>query len=167
MDIFQGHIFIFMQLYANMTHLFQPMDLMVNNQCNIFMKNKFGEWFAKKVENSLKLGLKVEEINIQFRLTTRKRLHAHWLLEFNNHTTSASGSSIIINGLKDTAIFGVIQMSITNITNTYNEWVLKWVLRIRDGNANYHRLILSKTYSHDQYHHLIYPHQAHKLCQRT
>ena len=167
MDIFQGHIFIFMQLYANMTHLFQPMDLMVNNQCNIFMKNKFGEWFAKKVENSLKLGLKVEEINIQFRLTTRKRLHAHWLLEFNNYTTSASGSSIIINGLKDTGIFGVIQMSITNITNTYNEWVLKWVLRIRDGNANYHRLILSKTYSHDQYHHLIYPHEAHKLCQRT
>ena len=101
MGIFQGHIFIFMQIYVNMTHLFQPMDLMVNNQCNIFMKNKFGEWFAKKVENSLKLGLKVEEINIQLRLTTKKRFHGHWLLEFNNHTTSASGPSIIINGLKD------------------------------------------------------------------
>ena len=36
---------------ANMTHLFQPFDLTVNNHCKVFMKNKFGEWFAKQVEN--------------------------------------------------------------------------------------------------------------------
>ena len=80
-----------------MTHLFQPLDLTVNNHCKVFKKNKFGEWFPKDVENSLKLGLKVEEINIQFRLITIKQLHVHRLVEFYNHITSASGSSIIIN----------------------------------------------------------------------
>lgn len=100
-----------MQLYANMTHLFQPMDLMVNNQCNIFMKNKFGEWFAKKVENSLKLGLKVEEINMQFILPSMTPLHVLRLVEFWYHTKPGSGSSIITNCWKATGIFDAIMGS--------------------------------------------------------
>ena len=74
------------------------------------MKNTFGEWFAKQVEKLLKLGPKVEETDIQFRLNTMKPLHQHWLLAFYNQITSASGSSITINGWNATGAFYVIKM---------------------------------------------------------
>ena len=87
------------------------MDLIVNNNHRVFINNNFGEWFAKKVENSSKLGFKVEDTNIQFRLNTLKSIHVHWLVEFYNHITFASGSPIIINDWKATGIFDAIKMS--------------------------------------------------------
>ena len=66
--------------------------------------------YVKQVGDALKLGLKLEEINIHFRLITMKPLHAKWLVKFFNHITSASGSSIIINVWKDSGIIVAIQM---------------------------------------------------------
>ena len=59
MDVFRGqttaevlhilgaHNISLCKVPANMTRLLQPLDLTVNNHCKVFMKNKFGEWFAK------------------------------------------------------------------------------------------------------------------------
>ena len=84
---------------------------MVNNHCEVFMNNNSGKCFTKIVENLPKLGLKVEETNIKFRLTTMKLLHVHWLVKFYNHITSASKLSIIINGWKTTCISDAIKLS--------------------------------------------------------
>ena len=32
---------------SNMTHIFQPLDLTVNNNCKLFMRNLFTEWYSK------------------------------------------------------------------------------------------------------------------------
>ena len=60
LDILRVHNIYLCKLPANVTHLFQSLDLTVNNHYKVFMKNKFGKWFAKQVENSFKLGLKVQ-----------------------------------------------------------------------------------------------------------
>ena len=41
-------------------------------------------------------GKKIEDVNIQLRLTTLKPLHAKWLLEFYNHITSETDAEIIL-----------------------------------------------------------------------
>ena len=84
LDILRAYTIYLYKVPANMTHLFQPFDLAVNNHCKVFMKNKFGEWFTKQVENWLKHGLRVEEINILFRLTTMNP-HAHCRIRQSHH----------------------------------------------------------------------------------
>ena len=60
----------------NMTQLFQPVDLTVKKHCKSYLKRLFSELYAQQIENQLCLGKKVEEIKIEFRLTTFKPLHA-------------------------------------------------------------------------------------------
>ena len=110
LDILRAHNIYLCKVPTKMIQLFQPLDLMDNNHCKVFMIIRFGEWFGKQVKNSLKLGLKREKIDIKFRLTTMKPLHAYWLIEFHNTITSASRSSIIINGWKIKGIFELIKM---------------------------------------------------------
>ena len=49
------------QIPTNMTHLFQPLDLTVNGSGKSFLKNKFSEWFAQKVNECLDQG---KELNL-------------------------------------------------------------------------------------------------------
>ena len=67
-----------------MTQLFQPLDLMVNKHCKSYLKQLFLEWYAQQIKNQLSLVKKVEEIKIEFCLTTLKPLHAKWLVEYYN-----------------------------------------------------------------------------------
>ena len=53
---------------------------------------------------------KIEEIKIQFDITTPIPLHEKWLVEFYNQTTSEADSKIIKNGLKASEIYGTIEM---------------------------------------------------------
>ena len=93
-----------------MTHTFQPLDLIVNKHCKTFLKNLFSEWYSRQIENELPLGKKIEDVNIQFRLTTLNTLHAKWLLEFYNYITSDAGAEIILNGWKGAGIYDALKM---------------------------------------------------------
>ena len=122
MDVFRGQMteevtsllhdnnVLLVRVPSNMTHLFQPLDLTVNGHCKAYMKSKFAEWYRKQMENALFQGKQVDEIDITFRLTTVKPLHAKWLMEFYNHITSEAGSKIIINGWKASGIYDAIKM---------------------------------------------------------
>ena len=65
--------------------------------------------YAQLIENQLSLGKNVEEIKIEFRLTTLKPLQAKWFVEYYNEITSENGSSIIINGWKAVGIYDTIK----------------------------------------------------------
>ena len=93
----------------NMTQLFQPLDLTVSKHCKSYLKQLFSEWHAQQIENLLSLGKKVEEIIIEFSLTTLKPLHVKWLVEYYDVTTSENGSSVIINGWKAAGIYDAIK----------------------------------------------------------
>ena len=109
-SLLEEHNILLVLVPNNMTHLFQPLDLTVNKHCKTFLKKLFSEWYSRQIENQLSLGKKIEDVNIQFRLTTLKPLHAKWILEFYNHITSEKGAEIIINGWKAAGIYDALKM---------------------------------------------------------
>ena len=109
-SLLQKHNILLVLVLNNMTYMFQPLDLTVNKHCKTFLKNLFSEWYSRQIENELSLGRKIEDVNIYFRLTTFKLLHAKWLVEFYNHITSETGAEIILNGWKATGIYDVLNM---------------------------------------------------------
>jgi len=126
-DVFRGQItdevtshltqnnIYFVMVPNNMTHLFQPLDLTVNGHCKKFMKKKFLEWYTQQVDKALQTGVKVENINIEFKLTTIKPLHAKWIVEYYNHITSEAGTDIIIKGWKSAGIYDAIKTGKANL----------------------------------------------------
>ena len=89
---------------ANMTNLFQPLDLTVNGSAKAFMKRKFTEWYGSQISKALDDGVVLDDIDIKLRLSVLKPLHASWLVELFNHMTSDNGRQIIANGWKSAGI---------------------------------------------------------------
>ena len=97
------------QVPANMTHVFQPLDLTVNGSAKSFLKNKFMEWFAQKVDEGLEEGKELEDIDIKFTLSALKPLHASWICELYDYLTSSKGKPIIENGWKRAGIITAVE----------------------------------------------------------
>ena len=128
-DVFRGQIteevtshlsknnILFVKVPNNMTHLFQPLDLTVNGHCKKYMKKKFSEWYTQQVDYALQAGTKVENIKIDFKLTTMKPLYAKWIVQYYNHITSDAGTEVIINGWKRAGIFDAVKNGKSGLPN--------------------------------------------------
>ena len=97
-------VFTDVRVPANMTNLFQPLDLTVNGSAKAFMKRKFTEWYGSQISKALDDGVVLDDIDIKLRLSVLKPLHASWLVELFNHMTSNNGRQIIANGWKSAGI---------------------------------------------------------------
>ena len=73
------------------------------------------EWYSRQIENELSLEKNIEDVNIQFSVTTLKPLHSKWLLEFYNHITSETGAEIILNGWKAAGIYDALKMGAVSL----------------------------------------------------
>ena len=73
------------------------------------MKNEFAKWYMQQVDNALQVGTKLEDINIEFRLSVIKLLHTKWLVEYCNHISSEAGTEVIVNGFKLASIYDSIR----------------------------------------------------------
>ena len=91
--LLQNNIY-FVKVPNNTTHLFQPLDLTVNGHNKKFIKNKFAKWYMQQVDNTLQVGTKLEDINIEFCLSVIKPLHTKWLVEYYNHISSEAGTDV-------------------------------------------------------------------------
>ena len=94
----------------NLTAHYQPLDCTTNKWAKDFTKRKFSTWYAKQIRDNVEKGISLEEIDVNFQLTTMKPLHAHWMIELYDHLTSPSGKDIIINGWKQSGIFDAIKL---------------------------------------------------------
>ena len=72
------------QVPANMTHLFQPLDLTINGSAKVFLKAKFTKWLLNKIEEGLSEGKDFEDIDIPLTLSLLKPLHASWVVDLYN-----------------------------------------------------------------------------------
>ena len=63
----------------------------------------------KQVDNALQVGTKLEDINIQFRLSVIKLLHAKLLVEYYNHISSETVTDVIVNGFTLAGIYDAIR----------------------------------------------------------
>ena len=78
-DEMQNHKILMCQVPANMAHIFQPLDLTVNGSAKSFLKAKFTEWFAEKIDEGLEEGKALEDIDIKLTLTLLKPIHGSWI----------------------------------------------------------------------------------------
>ena len=62
-----------------MMHIFQPLDLTVNETFNTFMYKKFSEWYSRQILHALENRCEVMQVKVDVKLTILKPLHAKWL----------------------------------------------------------------------------------------
>ena len=65
---------------ANLTHLFQPLDLAINGVAKSFLKSKFSEWSSKKIAKAFDKGQNIHEVKVDTTLTIMKPIHAQWII---------------------------------------------------------------------------------------
>ena len=129
MDVFKGQMtdavkeilkknnIILQKVPANLTYLFQPLDVQggPNGYAKRYLKNKFTIWYADKVQREMDAGKPLELIDIDFKLSTLKSLHAKWLLELFNHMTSEEGRQVNVKGWEVSGILGAVEKGITGL----------------------------------------------------
>ena len=96
---------------ANMTHFFLPLDLTVNGSAKQYMRKQFITYYSDAVKQQLDSGKQLEDVEVDFRLTTIKPLHAQWLVNMYNFFTTEKGAQIIAKGWKKAGITGLLDGS--------------------------------------------------------
>ena len=100
----------------NMTHFFQPLDLTVNKVAKDFTKDKFLEWFSGQVSIGLENGQELEDIEINYRLSVLKPMHATWLISFYDYISSPEGKAVIDSGWKKLDILNAVELGLSKLS---------------------------------------------------
>ena len=93
---------------ANMTHFFQPLDLTVNRDAKKFMKDQFTSWYSANVQSQFDSEVPLEDVDVDLRLSVIKPIHATWLVSLYKHLSSSEGKLSIAKGWKKAGITDVV-----------------------------------------------------------
>ena len=85
LDVLKDNNILSTKILPNMTHVFQPLDLIVNEFPNDFMKGMVSTWFSRQISLGMEDGLELDNIDLDYRLSVYKPLRAKWLVELYNH----------------------------------------------------------------------------------
>ena len=116
--------------------MFQPLDLTVNKFAKDFMKGMFSTWFSRQVSLGLENGVELDDIQVDYRLSVLKPLHAKWLIELYNHMSTDEGKEIVSNGWKKAGIFGTIKLGSSGLPSLNpfaDTWPLIESLQLREN----------------------------------
>ena len=80
LKFWKGNNILATKVPPNMAQLFQPFDLTVNKVAKDFTRKKFLEWFSRQISIGLENGQKLEDTEIDYRLSVLKPLHATRLI---------------------------------------------------------------------------------------
>ena len=131
MDVFKGQMtdnvlkileesnIITITVPANLTYLFQPLDVQggPNGYVKHLMKNKFCDWYARQITQEMDKGTDLEEIEVPLKLSIIKPLHAKWFIEMYNHMTSEEGRKVTLKGWEVSGILGTVQKGLAGLPN--------------------------------------------------
>ena len=85
MDVFTGQMttavlgsykennVLFVNVPANMTNYYQPLNLTVNSYAKWHMKNKFNSWYSKRVKQQLDNAVNLKDVNFKLQLTITQK----------------------------------------------------------------------------------------------
>ena len=122
MDVFKGQTtdavqnllkknnIFFTKVPANMTNLFQPLDLTINGYAKPYLKKLFTEWFAKQITDGVNSGKDPGSIEVPLQLSILKPLQAKWIIKLYDEMTSSSGKEVILKGWERAGITDGIKM---------------------------------------------------------
>lgn len=116
-DLLKENNIILEKVPANLTYLFQPLDVQggPNGYVKHYMKNKFMIWYADQVSRALDAGQDINQIEISMKLSVVKPLHAKWLIEMFNHMTSSEGRIVCLKGWKVSGISGAVEKGLNGM----------------------------------------------------
>ena len=95
---------------ANMMHFFQPLDPTVNGSAKKFIRRKFVAYYSNEVKSQLDSGKELDDVEVDFRMSKIKPLHAKWLIDMYNYFTNEKGSQIVMKGWKKAGIVNVFKV---------------------------------------------------------
>lgn len=87
---------------ANMTHIFQPLDLTVNRASKAFLRKLSQDWYSNEIQKQMEKGTRAHEIKVDVRISILKPLHAAWVTKF--YDKMQNETDIILNGWKRSGI---------------------------------------------------------------
>ena len=138
LDVLKDNI-LSTKIPPNMTHVFQTLDLTVNKFAKDFMKGMFSTWFSRQLSLGLENGVELDDIEVDYRLSFLKPLHAKWLVELYNHMSTDEGKEIAANGWHQKsrhllnlvqAVFHLwIHLQIYALWSNFSSYVKAWVYR--------------------------------------
>ena len=75
----------------NLTHHYQPLDLIPNGRAKKFLNTKFEEWCARQITKQLKDG-KDNQVKVDLTLTAMKPIHAKWVIGLYDYLRNETDS---------------------------------------------------------------------------
>ena len=110
LDVLKDNNILSTKIPPNMTHVFQLLDLTVNKFAKYFKKGMFSTWLSRQISLGLESGVELDDIEVDYRLSVLKSLHAKWLVELYNHMPTDEGKEVVANGWKKADIFDAIRL---------------------------------------------------------
>ena len=114
-EVIEKHNFIVVNIPANMTKYYQVLNLTVNKYAKAFTRKKFNEWYAKEIHRQWDAGIPLEEVDVKLQLSVMKPIHAHWMLELYNHTTTGEGKKNMMSGWRAASILDAVNLGLRNL----------------------------------------------------
>ena len=96
LDLIEANHCVNVYVPANLTHVFQVLDLTINGVAKSFLTRKFGERYAEQVTQQMAKGIDVYDVKVDTNLTVMKPVHAKWLVGLYDHLRNSS--DLILKG---------------------------------------------------------------------
>ena len=87
---------------ANLTHIFQPLDINVNGVAKGFLKDQFQKWYTGEIQRQMDNGKGVYEVDVDTQLSRMKPIHARWVISCAIPTSNSE--KVIENGFRAATI---------------------------------------------------------------
>ena len=81
-------------------------DLTVNREAKV-MKDQFTSWYSAQIQSQLDLGVVLDDVDVDLRLSVLKPIHATWIVSMYNHLSSSEGRQSIAKGWKKAGVTDV------------------------------------------------------------
>jgi len=95
---------------ANLTHIFQVLDISINGNAKQFLNQKFSDWYSQQVTKQLSNGVNIYDVKIETGLTVMKPIHAKWIIGLYDHLRNST--ELIRKGFKQAGITEAIDMEL-------------------------------------------------------
>ena len=70
LNVLKKYNICLVKVQANMTDIFQPLDLTINRSTKSFFKRKFTQWYFSQIQRGMECGKDIEKIEVKLNLTT-------------------------------------------------------------------------------------------------
>ena len=92
---------------ANTTNWLQQLDLSFNKAAKDFLRDKFRQWYAKEVSQSVQNEPESRVVPVEMPAGIMKELRAKWLVAFNDYISIHP--ELVVNGFKEAGIVHALE----------------------------------------------------------